>query len=597
MSINPAKLEPEKQLVESIKELKRNLRELKGDATGGGGAVSSVFTRTGAVVAASGDYTATQITNTPAGSIAATNVQTALNELDTEKQPLDSDLTTIAGLTATTDNFIVSVSSAWASRTPAQVRTTLGLVIGTNVQAFDAELAALAGLTSAANKVPYFTGSGTAGLLDFKDEDDMVSDSATAVASQQSIKAYVDASSGGAPTDATYITQTANAGLSNEQALGALATGILKNTTTTGVLSIAAQGTDYYAPGGTDVAITDGGTGASTATNAFNALSPMTTLGDVIYGGASGAGTRLAGNTSATRKFLFSEGDGAVSAAPYWDVASGSDLFGTGLDTGDIVAVNDSGLVDLFPVGTDGFILSADSGQPGGLEWIDASGVLAGEFADTSFRVYDDGDSTKRLAFQLSDVTASNTRTLTIPDASGTITLNDATQTLTNKTLTAPVIDTSLELGHASDTSLTRVSAGLMAVEGVTVPGFIGYANDTGDRTTTLGPTAIAALTLTFTVVSGAIYRIIAHANMWASAAGSVSLSIWEGTVGSGTEKARQTVGLPTANNRASVVTQYVGTLTAGSQTINVGFGDVTAGTTHADGSVVPSVFTIERVA
>lgn len=42
-------------------------------------------------------------------------------------QPLDADLTTISGLTATTDNFLVSVASAWASRTPAQVKTTLSL--------------------------------------------------------------------------------------------------------------------------------------------------------------------------------------------------------------------------------------------------------------------------------------------------------------------------------------------------------------------------------------------------------------------------------------------------------------------------------------
>lgn len=48
-------------------------------------AVTSVFGRTGSIIASSGDYNASQITYTPSGNISAITVQNALNELDSEK--------------------------------------------------------------------------------------------------------------------------------------------------------------------------------------------------------------------------------------------------------------------------------------------------------------------------------------------------------------------------------------------------------------------------------------------------------------------------------------------------------------------------------
>ena len=75
---------------------------------------------------------------------------------------------------------------------------------------------------------------------------------------------------------------------------------------------------------GTDVGVAHGGTGASTATAGFDALSPMTAEGDVLYGGTSGTITKLAKGSDG--EFLK-----LASGVPTWGTVSAGTA--TGLDT------------------------------------------------------------------------------------------------------------------------------------------------------------------------------------------------------------------------------------------------------------------------
>lgn len=96
--------------------------------------------------------TATEITNTPAGNIAATTVQAALNELDTEKQPLDATLTSLAAFNT---NGLIAQTAAdtFAGRTltgpAAGITVTNGNgVSGNPTLALANDLAAVEGLAS-----------------------------------------------------------------------------------------------------------------------------------------------------------------------------------------------------------------------------------------------------------------------------------------------------------------------------------------------------------------------------------------------------------------------------------------------------------------
>jgi filamentous hemagglutinin len=69
---------------------------------------------------------------------------------------------------------------------------------------------------------------------------------------------------------------------------------------------------------GTAVAVAHGGTGQTTPLAAFDALSPMTTLGDLLYENSTPAAVRLPGYTTNGTAVLAQTGTGSASAAPVW---------------------------------------------------------------------------------------------------------------------------------------------------------------------------------------------------------------------------------------------------------------------------------------
>ncbi len=298
----------------------------------------------------------------------------------------------------------------------------------------------------------------------------------------------VDGSANVAFANKFIVQGTTDSGLSSAQFLGALATGILKNTTTTGVLSIASGGSDYEFP-------LTFSTGLTRSTNTItNNLLVGISGGQTVIGGTgitdvlklqgtTGNGTltspaiqALVGNNGGTIAWTVlnngSVGIGTTSPAAKLDVAANADVFGPKIQLSDLSTNSSSrnwalgSAINALAYGSFGILNSSAQGGTANLVkfMIDSSGNVGIVTTSPNSSLHNNGSFALPIVSKTANYTlTSSDHTVIASGAGTTITLptavniqgriyvikrNDSTNNITVNTTSLQTIDgaTSLTL-------------------------------------------------------------------------------------------------------------------------------------------------------
>lgn len=203
-------------------------------------------------------------------------------------------------------------------------RANLGLAIGTNVQAFNANLTAMSGLSLVADRLIYASGTGALSLTTFSafartlvDDADAAAARITlgAQASHASLTAFVGLT--GAANKLPYFTGASTMGVADLSSFARTLIDDVDADAARATLDAAKRGAnaDITSLTGltTPLSIAQGGTGAATAAAALAALIPVTTVAGGLIGEFSLGGVKVKwGQISLTGKSSGNSGEATV---------------------------------------------------------------------------------------------------------------------------------------------------------------------------------------------------------------------------------------------------------------------------------------------